>query len=270
MRLLAGRLGLRHIELDALRYEPNWVEVPDAQFRARVDDQTGVDRWSTATSIVQDTILARANLVLWKDYSLPVVFRQVLARTIRRLCTGETFSNGNRETLRRVLGPRSVVRWAVRSHGPRRIQYESLLGGSENLIPGETRRWVGGGGEQSHPDRDGRRSVGQDEMAGGLCQSSIPRIRKAWQHRNLVPVIGAGVSRAASDLPDWKGLLAKGIEFLAKRPGTDKESLDVLRVLHDKGKLVSGFSELQQALGGAEGRDYLAVCLGSPKLMIPG
>ncbi len=151
-RLLSGRLGLRHIELDALRYEPNWVEVPDAQFRARVDDQTGVDRWVVDGnySIVQDTILARANLVLWMDYSLPVVLRRVLRRTIRRLCTGETFSNGNRETLRRVLGPRSVLRWALRSHRPRRIQYESLLAGSGNphfrvvrlRTPAETRRWV--------------------------------------------------------------------------------------------------------------------------------
>ena len=101
-----------------------------------------------------------------------------------------------------------------------------------------------------------------------------PRIRKAWQHRNLVPVIGAGVSRAVSDLPDWKGLLGKGIEFLAVRPGTDKESLDVLRVLHDKGKLVSGFLRVAAGLGVVR-RDRTTRCfcrpaLGHRKLMIPG
>ncbi len=94
-----------------------------------------------------------------------------------------------------------------------------------------------------------------------------PRIRKAWQNRNLVPLVGAGVSRAVSDLPDWNGLLKKGIEFLARRPGTTEQSLKALNVLHETGELVLGFTKLQQALGGAEGQDYevfLQTCLGSP------
>ena len=35
-RELAERLGVPHIQLDAIFWKPNWVETPDEEFRAKV------------------------------------------------------------------------------------------------------------------------------------------------------------------------------------------------------------------------------------------
>ena len=42
---LAARLGVSHIELDAIRHQPNWQELPDDEFRSRVAALTDADGW---------------------------------------------------------------------------------------------------------------------------------------------------------------------------------------------------------------------------------
>jgi hypothetical protein len=45
-------------------------------------------------------------------------------------------------------------------------------------------------------------------------------IRKAWANQNLIPVVGAGVSKGAAGLPNWPGLLTKGIEYAGPKRRT--------------------------------------------------
>lgn len=42
---LAGRLGLVQIELDALHWEPGWVEADPETFRERVREAVEADAW---------------------------------------------------------------------------------------------------------------------------------------------------------------------------------------------------------------------------------
>jgi adenylate kinase family enzyme len=44
-RELAGMLDVPYIELDAIVHQADWVPLPDAEFRARVDAATAADGW---------------------------------------------------------------------------------------------------------------------------------------------------------------------------------------------------------------------------------
>ncbi|MFZ1462777.1 MAG: AAA family ATPase, partial [Anaerolineae bacterium] len=45
-RDLAQRMGVAHIELDALHWEPNWQEAPLDVFRARVAAAVAAETWA--------------------------------------------------------------------------------------------------------------------------------------------------------------------------------------------------------------------------------
>ena len=81
-RQLAEKLGCAHIELDALHWEPNWVEAPLEIFRQCVDEATRDARWVVDGnySAARDLVWGRADTVVWLDFP----FRTVLWRLSRR------------------------------------------------------------------------------------------------------------------------------------------------------------------------------------------
>lgn len=44
-RELSAAFRIRHVELDALRWDPNWTEVSDETFRHRVAENVVGDQW---------------------------------------------------------------------------------------------------------------------------------------------------------------------------------------------------------------------------------
>jgi hypothetical protein len=128
-REIARRIDAPHIELDALRYQPDWVVEADETFRDKVVEYVGTDSWVIDGNYadVQDLTWLRAQLLVWIDIGLTVVLWRLLRRTFRRLWGKEEFFNRNREQFRRVFGSQSILIWAIRSHGPRRRRYEELL-----------------------------------------------------------------------------------------------------------------------------------------------
>jgi adenylate kinase family enzyme len=151
-RALSDLSGLPHIELDLLRYEDDWREVPIADFRERVIAIAQTDLWiiDGNYAAVREPTWSRAQLVVWMDYSLPTVLRRLLVRTVRRLATAANIGNGNRERLGRLLSRQSIFLWAVRSHFPLRKEYEMAIAARRSnppLIvrlrsPNETRIWL--------------------------------------------------------------------------------------------------------------------------------
>jgi adenylate kinase family enzyme len=127
--MLATRLQLPHVELDALKYGPSWSEASDSDFAANVAQIAQGERWVIDGNyeVVRPRIWKRCDLVVWVDYPLPLTLWRLLSRTAFRLITRETFANGNREQLRRLMSRRSVIAWAVRSHEARRRHYEKQL-----------------------------------------------------------------------------------------------------------------------------------------------
>ena len=88
---VASRLGLPHAEQDAWNHLPGWQEAPLAQFRAAVDTFTAQTAWVMDGNYTKanDIGWARADTLIWLDYSAPLVFWQLLRRTLRRGCADE-------------------------------------------------------------------------------------------------------------------------------------------------------------------------------------
>ncbi len=78
------------------------------------------------------------------------------------------------------------------------------------------------------------------------------QLRKAWENRNLIPFVGAGVSVGAAKLPDWAQLLEQGKNFVRNRKRLDsakqKQICKTLDMHLQSGTLLLGFSVLRDAL----------------------
>ncbi len=96
---LAERLGLKHVELDALHWEPNWVGAPEPVLRQRVEEALREGDWviDGNYSKVRDIIWSRADTLIWLDYSLIRVLARLTRRTAHRIVTRKELWNGNRE-----------------------------------------------------------------------------------------------------------------------------------------------------------------------------
>ena len=85
-RLLAKRLSIPHVELDAYRWERNWTSASDQVFRLRVSEAVKKDGWviDGNYSITRDLVWARADTVVWLDYTFGLVLLRLTRRILRR------------------------------------------------------------------------------------------------------------------------------------------------------------------------------------------
>jgi adenylate kinase family enzyme len=130
-RRLAEQEGVRHIELDALHWGPNWSEPSADDFRSQVEKALATDGWVADGGYhgkLGDLVLERAELVVWLDPPLPTILGRLAARTLRRIRGREELWGGNRETWRGAFLSRdSLFLWALKTHRPRRKRYEERL-----------------------------------------------------------------------------------------------------------------------------------------------
>ncbi len=121
-RALARRLGLTHVELDALFHGPNWSEPPRDEFERRVAAAlAGLEGWvvdGNYRSRIGGLVLERADTIVWLDLPLHVCLRRILRRACQRILTREElWESKNRETIRNTFFARdSLFVWAVKSH----------------------------------------------------------------------------------------------------------------------------------------------------------
>jgi adenylate kinase family enzyme len=125
---LARQLRAPHVELDAMYHQPGWTELPDEEFKSRVDLATTPDRWVVDGnySSVHDVIWTKADTIVWFDLPLFLVLSRTIRRTLRRVVTREELWNGNREPFSNLwsLNPeRSIIAWAATRHGVYRRRY---------------------------------------------------------------------------------------------------------------------------------------------------
>jgi adenylate kinase family enzyme len=131
---LAAALGVRHIDLDAVTWQPGWIalhETDPDEFLRRAAALMEEDAWVSCGNYVtsRPPLLARATHLVWLDYSRARVMAQVVRRSIARLLTREELwpGTGNREELRNWLDRGHPIRWAWDTHERRREQYEKLF-----------------------------------------------------------------------------------------------------------------------------------------------
>jgi adenylate kinase family enzyme len=125
---LAARLGVRHIELDAIWWGPNWTHLEAEAFASKVDEATSDDAWvcDGNFSAVRPIVLERADTVVWLDLPLRTCLARMLRRTAGRVRSGEELWGGNRESWREVfVGREALFWWLVGQHRRKRRDYEA-------------------------------------------------------------------------------------------------------------------------------------------------
>ncbi len=124
-RELAAALGARHVELDSVIHQKDWVDLAPEEFRRRVAGLLAEASWviDGNYSQVRDLVWGSADTVVWLDPPRRTVMTRVIGRTLNRVITRRELWNGNRETWIDVLSldpQRSIVAWAWVE--PRRYQ----------------------------------------------------------------------------------------------------------------------------------------------------
>ena len=119
---LARRLGVPHIELDALHHGPNWSEATAEEFRARVRAAMDADPsrgWVIDGNYerkLDALVTDAADTVVWLDLPLRLLLWRLWTRTSYRIRNNVELWNGNRESWRTaVWGRESLFVWAIRS-----------------------------------------------------------------------------------------------------------------------------------------------------------
>jgi adenylate kinase family enzyme len=152
---LAEKIGGDFIELDALHWEPNWVEAPDEIFRKRVEIAISSQVWVVAGNyhVVRNVIWRCAEVVIWLDYPFHIVFWRLFTRTLRRSIFQEELWNGNRENFwmhLKLWSDESLFHWLFKTYWRRKRDYPILFALPENAHlkiihfkhPKETAEWL--------------------------------------------------------------------------------------------------------------------------------
>jgi hypothetical protein len=138
-----------HVELDALNWGPNWTDASAEVLRGRVEQALSAPGWVADGSYhgkLGDSVLERADFIVWLDLPFRTVARRIWSRTLRRIRTEEELWAGNRETWRDAFFSRdSLFVWIVKSHRSRRRRYLERLGRYEFVrlrSPKEIEAWL--------------------------------------------------------------------------------------------------------------------------------
>jgi adenylate kinase family enzyme len=132
-RKVAKRLGVPHLELDAVFHQPGWTELDLPTFQQRVREFAAQDNWvidGNYRSRLGTEVWDRADTVVWLDYPRRIVMPRVLRRTFGRVVIRKKLWNGNRESLRNALSwdpETSIIRWAWTQHRPYREGFSESL-----------------------------------------------------------------------------------------------------------------------------------------------
>ena len=104
---LARHYALPLVEIDALRWSGGWTLVPLDVLRGRVSSALAGDRWVAEGPCrdLCDLIGARADLIIWLDFALPVVLHRLARRALARLAGRRTICGGNQPH----IGPTALL-----------------------------------------------------------------------------------------------------------------------------------------------------------------
>jgi ATPase family associated with various cellular activities (AAA) len=129
-RVLAERLAVPFHEMDALAFAgPGWRENPRLRADvARISSRPGWVFDSFGYPQVRDLLWARADTVVWLDYSRAVIMPRVLRRSAARTLRRERIFGGNVETVGSWFRADHPVWWAWRQHGARRAEIAARAG----------------------------------------------------------------------------------------------------------------------------------------------
>ena len=128
--LLADRLGLPFIELDALFWRENWTRPADEEFCALLRGAHSGDGWVSAGNYLRQTghiTWPLADTIIWLDVGLATTSWRVLRRSWRRWRSGELLWGVCRENFWRQLALWDPNQSLIRYNMSRRARNRELF-----------------------------------------------------------------------------------------------------------------------------------------------
>jgi len=142
-------LNLPYFPIDPFYWEPGWKPAPADKVFQRVLDVISCESWILDGNFDEyhELVWRQADCILWLDYSLPIILKQVIIRNGKWLLTHEPVWSGNRMTLGRAV---SGIRHAIRSYSVKKKNYPCWLAGLSEITQyrfytrKETETWLQG------------------------------------------------------------------------------------------------------------------------------
>ncbi|MES2658674.1 MAG: adenylate kinase [Verrucomicrobiota bacterium] len=130
-KALADILEVRHIEMDALFWGPDWYWPSDEEFFGKLRTELSTDAWVLDGNYTRTIEIKweKVDMVIWLDPGFPITFFRSVKRAFKRSLTREELweGTGNRESFRQSFFSRkSVILWSVRTFRSIRRKYETL------------------------------------------------------------------------------------------------------------------------------------------------
>ena len=131
---LAARLDVPYIELDALYWEPGWVEAEQSVFQERIRAAIEPESWVMAGNYLskqQEVSWPRADTIVFLDLPLPTLLHRCARRCWQRWRSQETLYGGeNRENIWEHLmiwdTDKSLLAHITATHRRRRRDFEEM------------------------------------------------------------------------------------------------------------------------------------------------
>jgi adenylate kinase family enzyme len=149
-RGLASRTGIVWHDVDALVWQPGWVQVPVPEQRRVVERMCATDAWilDYAHRAWIDVPLARADVLVALDYPRWLSLWRVARRAVARAIDQQPICGGNVETWRQLLSRDSIVVWHFKTFGRTRTRIRAWADTSPGpevvrlTSPRQTRHWL--------------------------------------------------------------------------------------------------------------------------------
>lgn len=133
--VVAERLGVPHIELDALHHLPDWEQRPKPEMLELAREQMDGPGWvvdgNYSDITMRGPIWQEADTIVWLDLPRWQVMSQLIPRTVGRVILRRELWNGNREPWRNLFkwdDPyENILLWSWRTHGKIRTRYERAI-----------------------------------------------------------------------------------------------------------------------------------------------
>jgi adenylate kinase family enzyme len=128
---LAAIIDAPYVEMDRLYWGPEWSESMDDVFIAKLREAISSDTWVLDGNYTRTTPVKwqDVQMVIWLDFSFPLVMKRVISRALYRIISQKELwpGTGNRESIKKLLGKGSIVRWAISTYDSNILKYEIMM-----------------------------------------------------------------------------------------------------------------------------------------------
>lgn len=132
---IARRLGVPHLEMDAVVHAKGWNSTPDPEFQRIMDEFTSQGRWVVDGNYTDHgipvVVWPRADTFVWIDPPKRVVMVRVVRRTLRRVITRtRLWDSGLTEPLSNLYKRdpyENIIVWTWTRYDHVRTRYEQAM-----------------------------------------------------------------------------------------------------------------------------------------------